>query len=305
MRVPTRPVKYPSFFGSARLTCFPSPPLPPPTHTHKRERITSKSKSFVPNPTPTTGLNDKGANTNWFAQSSHYQSVIHLLHRLTFPVLYQTRSDLFCIFLFVCSLSCQYDYNLFRTVDLHVFIPAKYQHYQPQGRSSTRSHGFYLCLAVKKKKVLFFGPNTLIIAHDFRGCIFGDTGGEGIGGGGGGGGGRRRRQKIKSEEITAGIKVAVDKVAWQCGLNVNALNVADACHPDSCPPLCDQSPDTLSKTYLIISPASSTGHFGLVIVQHLQKTTTTKKTKTVKLTVFGWIVRSDWLLKPLPFSITY
>lgn len=68
---------------------------------------------------------------------------------------------------------------------------------------------------LKKKKVscvLFFGPNALIIAHDFRGCIFGDTGREGIGGGGGGGG-RRRRQKIKSEEITAGIKVAVDKVA--------------------------------------------------------------------------------------------
>lgn len=62
------------------------------------------------------------------------------------------------------------------------------------------------------------------------------------------------------------IKVAMDKVAWHCGLDVKALNVGDACHLDSRPPFCDQSPNTLTETYLILSPASSMGHFGLLIV---------------------------------------
>lgn len=55
--------------------------------------------------------------------------------------------------------------------------------------------GFYLLMA----KWLFFWPNTIIITHGCRGCTFDAA----LAGG----------TEIKSEEMTVGIKVVIDKEA--------------------------------------------------------------------------------------------
>lgn len=58
-----------------------------------------------------------------------------------------------------------------------------------------RSPGFYLLVA----KWLLFWPNTIIITHVSRGCTFDAV----LAGG----------REIKSEEMTVGIRVAIDKEA--------------------------------------------------------------------------------------------
>lgn len=69
----------------------------------------------------------------------------------------------------------------------------------PQDSSEGGPTDFYLLMA----KWLFFWLNTIIITHGYRGCTFDAT----LAGG----------TEIKSEEMTVGIKAAIDKEADAAG----------------------------------------------------------------------------------------
>lgn len=143
------------------------------THSHaQREGITSNSTSFIPRSTATKGQKEKGDKR--IARPKQPWSVCHSLvtwSKLSNVMSHRIRS---LHFLFGCVmaplLSCQYDCYLFITINIYVCIPAEYQHLQAQDRSEEvpwRLSPFWL-----KRNGALFRPNTIIITHGFRTCIF-------------------------------------------------------------------------------------------------------------------------------------
>lgn len=151
-------------------------------------------------PPPPRGLNDKGANMDLFSQSSRYQSVTHGYTRLRFPVLRNTGGyHIGCIMCASAVAECMLPGSTFSSMHTCIRLQKTNTECPKTVVKKKKKKGGSLDFYLLKAKWLFFRPNTIIITHGRRGCTFDAA----LAGG----------TEIKSEEMTVGIKAAIDKEA--------------------------------------------------------------------------------------------